>query len=333
MPFKSQRYRPFIFMLFLPLLLVAGGISNAKEVLVVTAKHVHKAPENLDDPIWKNITPFQVPVQGRDKMARSKGIVFTQGIYTDDSLYIRLRWKDPTQSIVKQSWKFDGRKWHHLTGNEDRIALLFEITRIDKFASRGCAITCHSPADLSREKWKLATRTPQEKGDLWHWKAARSAPYNYADDAWLTVAGNPTGSYRETGRRKDAGMGGDIKNQTEDGSMPGYMQDPAKKPTVPGFLLFEETVKIVDYSTFNPGDIIPFRLPVKPSGSRFDVKAQSRWTKGYWTVMLYRKLDTGHADDVVFNPLKRYSFAMAVFDDSGADHSKATKPMVLKFGR
>ncbi len=49
--------------------------------------------------------------------------------------------------------------------------------------------------------------------------------------------------------------------------------------------------------------------------------------------MLYRKLDTGHADDVAFNPLKRYSLAMAVFDDSGADHSKATKPMVLKFGR
>ncbi len=156
----------------------------------------------------------QVPVQGRDILALRKGVVSTKVIYSDDSIYFRLKWKDLTQSTVKQSWKFDGNKWLHQKGNEDRIALLFEITRIDKFATRGCAITCHSPADLPRDKWKLATRMAHEKGDLWHWKAARSAPYNHADDAWLTVAGNPTGSYRETGRRKDSGRGGDIKNQT-----------------------------------------------------------------------------------------------------------------------
>jgi len=333
MALRFHRYRSIFLVLLVPLLLVVAAITTAKDLLVITAKHVYQAPKSLDDPVWQQFPAIPVPVQGRDAMARLNGVVFTQAIYTDDALYFRLKWKDPTRSVVKQSWKFDGRNWHHQTGNEDRIALLFEITRIDKFATRGCAVTCHSPADLSKEKWKLATRTPQEKGDLWHWKAARSAPYNHADDAWLTVAGNPTGSYRETGRRKDAGMGGDIKNQTEDGSMPGYMQDPAKKPTVPGFLLFEEAVKIADYSTFNPGDIIPFRLPVKPSGSRFDVKAESRWANGYWTVMLYRKMDTGHEDDVVFNALKRYSFAMAVFEDSGADHSKATKPMVIKFGR
>jgi hypothetical protein len=49
--------------------------------------------------------------------------------------------------------------------------------------------------------------------------------------------------------------------------------------------------------------------------------------------MLRRKLDTGHDDDVIFNPRKRYSFAMAVFDDSGSDHSKATQPMTLRFSR
>ena len=50
-------------------------------------------------------------------------------------------------------------------------------------------------------------------------------------------------------------------------------------------------------------------------------------------VMLSRKLDTGHEDDVVFNPKKKYSFALAVFDDSGSDHSKATEPMTLIFIR
>ena len=109
--------------------------------------------------------------------------------------------------------------------------------------------------------------------------------------------------------------------------------DPAKKPAVPGSLLQEESIKITDYTVFKNGDVIPFRLPLKPSGSRFDVKAVSRHANGAWMVMLYRKLNTGQEDDVVFNPMKNYSFALAVFDDSGSDHSKATDPMTLKFNR
>jgi len=331
-----NRIKVFILLLFSLGLVFLPQLKDklaAADILVITAEHLDQTPKGLDDPIWKEISSVQISVQGRDILAKEKGIVFTQAAYTKDVLLFRLIWKDPTRSVVKQSWKYDGEKWYHLEGNEDRIALLFEVTRINKFATRGCAITCHSPADVPRKEWKLATRSTAEKGDLWHWKAARSAPYKHADDAWLTVAGNPSGSYRETGRRKDAGKGGDIKNQSPDGSMPLYMQDPAKKPTVPGFLLMEDAIKIEDHSIFKIGDVIPFRLPLKPSGSRFDVKAESRHADGYWIVMIYRKLNTGHDDDVIFNPLKRYSFAMAVFDDSGSDHSKATKPLVLTFGK
>ncbi len=301
--------------------------------LIINATHVHKAPAGLDDPVWERAPAVLVPVKGRESLGGKEGTVFTKALYTDDSIYFLFKWLDPTRSVVKQSWMFDGDEWIHLKGNEDRIALLFEVTRIEKFATRGCAVTCHSPPDLPREGWKFATKTAAEKGDLWHWKAARSDPYNHADDAWLTVAGRPSGSYRETGRIKDTGRGGDVKNQTADKSRPLFMQDPAQKPSVRGFLLMEEAVKIPDYSRFKPGDVIPFRLPIKPSGSRFDVKALSRYADGSWTVMLKRKLDTGHEDDVVFNPKKNYSFAMAVFDDSGADHSKATQPMILKFSR
>jgi len=324
---------PLILALVLTFIFIEKKLSAAGDVLTISAKHITKEPNGLDDPVWQQAQSVQVSVEGREVLARAKGTVMTQALYTDDSIYFRFKWKDPTRSIIKQSWTFDGRKWSHLDGNEDRIALLFEITRINKFASRGCAVTCHSPADLPKSEWKLATRTPAEKGDLWHWKAARTAPYRHADDAWLTVAGNPTGSYRETGRRKDKGNGGDRKNETDDGTRPLYMQDPTLRPSVPGFLLFEEALSIKDYSRFKSGDILPYRLPIKPSDSRFDVKAVSHYADGHWNVMLYRKLNTGHEDDVVFNPMKRYSFAMAVFDDSGADHSKATKAMVLRFYR
>jgi len=302
-------------------------------VMSITAHHVQKEPAGIDDPAWQRVAPVQVPVAGRLEMADVKGTVSTKALFTDGELYFLLSWEDPTRSTVKESWQFDGEKWVHLKGDEDRIALLFEINRINQFSSKSCAVVCHSPADLPRTQWKLATRSPSEKGDLWHWKAARSAPYRHADDGWLTVAGNPSGSYRETGRRYDTGSGGDVKNETPDGSRPLYMQDPARKPSSPGFLLLEEAVPIADYSIFKAGDVVPYRLPVKPSGSRFDVKAESRHADGRWTVMLHRKLNTGQDNDVAFDVRKRFSFAIAVFDDSGADHSKATRSLTLVFKR
>ena len=302
-------------------------------VMTITARFVKTAPTGIDDPLWQRIVSFQVPVAGRLELTDAKGTVSTKALFTDDELYFLLSWEDPTCSTVKESWQFDGTRWVHLKGDEDRIALLFEIARINQFSSKSCAVVCHSPADLPRSQWHLATKSPVEKGDLWHWKAARSAPYRHADDGWLTVAGNPSGSYRETGRRTDTGGGGDTKNEMPDGSRPLYMQDPARKPSVPGFLLLEEAVPITDYSIFKAGDVIPYRLPVKPSASRFDVKAESRHADGRWTVMLHRKLNTGQEDDVVFDVRRRFSFAIAVFDDSGADHSKTTRSLALDFKR
>ena len=66
----------------------------------------------------------------------------------------------------------------------------------------------------------------------------------------------------------------------------------------------EDAIEIENYSIFKKGDVIPYRLPIQPSGSRYDVKAKSRYRDGQWTLLLYRKLDTGNEDDVSFNPLK-----------------------------
>jgi hypothetical protein len=318
---------------FCVILLGPGHLESAEQHLVVTAKHLHKIPALLDDPVWQQVRPVKVLVRGRGSFAEEEVMVTVKAAYTDDTLFFLFRWKDPTESVTKQVWKFDGQNWTHLKNDEDRIALLFEITRINGFATKGCAVVCHSPPDIPSKEWKFATQTAVEKGDLWHWKAARSNPYRSADDGWLTVAGNPSGSYRTTGRRADAGDGGDVLNETEDKSRPLYMQDPSRSPSTPGFLLYEEAVKIPDNAIFKAGDILTYRMPKKPTGSRSDVKAFGQYAEGGWTVMLYRKLDTGYEEDVVFDPRKEYSFAMALFDDSGDDHSKATKPMTLRFGR
>ena len=326
--------RRVVISLILALTLVLGGLfwvsekADGAAKLTLIAGKVDKAPVGLDDPVWENVRRVLIPLEGKDNFAGKKKTVTTKAVYTDDEIYFLFTWKDAIQSVTKAAWQFDGQKWFHLKGNEDRIALLFEITRIKNFASQGCTATCHGPYRQPASDYKFSTGTPGERGDLWHWKAARSAPYHYADDGWLTEHSDTTG------RRYDAGTGGDMNNETLDKTKPLYIQDPTLKPSAPGFLLAGEAVVITDYSIFKAGDFIPYRLPKKPSASRGDIKALSRYANGVWTVMLHRKLDTANDDDTVFNPRKMYSFAMAVFDDSGNEDSYDTETTItLKFKR
>jgi len=301
--------------------------TTGADVQALTAARVSKAPAALDDAAWQKAKALDVPFVGKEKFAGKKANVITQVLYTDNEIFFLFKWKDATKSVTKGAWQFDGEKWTHLKGDEDRISLLFEINRINNFATKGCAVTCHGPAGAAAKDLKFATATAAEKGDLWHWKAARSDPYRSADDGWLTKAED------KTGRKDDSGGGGDSRNETADKSKPRFMQDPSKKAPVAGVLLAEESVEITDYSKFKANDVITYRLPKKPSGSRGDIKAESRYADGGWTVMLTRKLETGNDDDVAFNTKKKYSFAMALFDDSSDADSYDSEALTLEFGR
>ena len=333
--------RGVLISLTLALVLVLGGmylksaqLARAVHEQIVTATHINKAPTGLDDTVWQSVRAVQVSFNGGGRIPGKHAIVTTKAVYTNDSLYFLFKWNDPTRSVLYKAWKFDGEKWSHSEGYEDRITLLLEISRINKFATKGCVMTCHGPGYAPQKEWTFATKTSAEIGDLWDWRAAGSAPYKYAVDDYLTVIGywGEYASNKKTGRRKDAVSGGVFKNQIKDKSKPLYMQNPTKKPSAPGFLIMQEAVKITDYSIFKTGDVIPFLLPKKPTGSRFDVKASSRYADGGWTVMLYRKLDTGHDHDVIFNPLKHYSFAMALFNDSVDNYLRA-EALALYFSR
>lgn len=320
--------------MILCLVLIAGGMligidevtGAAKQT--VTAARVDKAPAALDDPAWQKAKAVEVPFEGKERFAGKKATVNTKAVYTDDGIYFRFNWKDADKSVTKGAWRFDGQKWSHQEGNEDRISLLFEIERINKFATKGCAVVCHVPAGKTAKDGKFGTTSAAEKGDLWHWKAARSDPAGFADDTWLTQISEEKG-----GRKSDAGKGGDKKNMTADKSKPMYMPAPGKKPAATDVLLVAHAVEIKDYSGFKAGDTLTYRMPQMPEGSRADIKALSRYADGSWTVMLYRKLDTGHDDDVAFNPRKKYNFAMALFDNSGDENSYDSEILALQFAR
>ena len=326
--------KKIILAMIICLTLVVGGmligtdeVTGAAKQTVTVAK-VKKAPAGLDDPAWQKAKAVEVPFEGKERFADKKATVNTKALYTDDGIYFRFNWKDADRSVTKGAWKFDGQKWSHQKGNEDRISLLFEIERINKFATKGCAVVCHVPAGKTAKDGKFGTTSPAEKGDLWHWKAARSDPAGFADDTWLTQISEEKG-----GRKSDAGKGGDKKNMTADKSKPMFMPAPGKKLAANDVLLVAHAVEIKDYSGFKAGDTLTYRMPKNPEGSRADIKALSRHADGSWTVVLYRKLDTGYDDDVAFNPRKKYNFAMALFDNSGDEDSYDSEVLMLQFAR
>jgi hypothetical protein len=308
-------------------LAVAADVGAAAKQ-VVTAVSAKQAPAGLDDPLWRSAPAVEVPAAGAGKFEGKKLAVQVKAAYTPDSVHLLFTWPDATQSVTKGTWEFDGKAWGKLKGDEDRLALLFEITRIEQFATKGCAVACHVPPGKPASEGKFGTKTDAEKGDLWHWKAARSAPYGVADDTWITAVAPD-----KTGRKNDKGAGGDVTNETKDKTRPLYMQDPGKTAPVPGFLLKEDAIEIKDHAAFKAGDRITHRLPVRPEGSRGDIKAVSRYGSGGWTLLLSRKLNTGHDDDVAFDPRREYNFGMAVFDDSGDEDSYDSEALTLRFGR
>jgi hypothetical protein len=322
------------FVLFLVLAFGVVFMLNSHEVTgaakqSITAAKVKKAPAGLDDPVWQKAKAADVHFEGKEEFAGKKASVTTQAVYTDEEIYFLFSWKDADKSVTKGAWKFDGQKWSHQEGNEDRISLLFEINRINNFATKGCAVTCHVPEGASNAKdGKFGTTSAAEKGDLWHWKAARSDPAGFADDTYLTKI-----SEKKGGRKSDAGKGGDTKNMTADKSMPKYMLAPGNKLAKNDILLVSHATEIKDYSVFKAGDTVTYRMPKMPEGSRADIKAVSRYADGGWRVMLSRQLDTGNDDDVAFNPRKKYNFAMALFDNSGDEDSYDSEVLMLQFSR
>ncbi len=301
------------------------AMGASKQELIVAK--VKSAPAGLDDATWEKSKEIVVPFEGKEVFAGQHTSVTTKAVYTNDSIFFLYKWKDANQSITKGAWQYEGGTWIHQKGDEDRISMLFEIDRINNFATKGCAIVCHVPEGATNAKdGKFGTLSAVEKGDLWHWKAARSDPAGYADDGWLTMI-----SEKKGGRMGDKGIGGDKKNITDDKSKPKYMLAPGKSLGKNGILLASHSVEITDYSVFKDGDTITYRMPKDFTESFADIKADSLYANGEWTVMLSRKLDTGNPDDTAFNPKRKYNFAMALFDNSSDEDSYDSEVITLKF--
>lgn len=290
----------------------------------VMVKKVSTDPADFSSPEWSSAREATLINDGASGGPFEKKTleVKLKAVYTKrGTISILASWPDPDKSVAKEAWKLAGGKWAKQNGDEDKLAFNWEIKRIKNFATKGCAVVCHSEAK-SPNDWKYHSETATERGDMWVWRAYTSDPMGHAEDGYVD----------DDARKSDTGTGKARKNEASDKRKPKYMQDPAKKPTAAGFLTSDETVKIKDYSKFRNGAVVPSWILSTFSGSMADVKTKSRYENGHWTVMFQRKLKTGDREnDVTFDTRRDYTFGVAVFNNSSKQNSYNSGPTKLVF--
>lgn len=155
-------------------------------------------------------------------------------------------------------------------------------------------------------KWNMAGRPvdlsnfsdDDYTADIWYWKANRTDPAGYADDKTHHLGSQPA------------------KGATELTSATGRTR----------FLTRSSDAGKAAYTEYTPsaheGQSVDRYPPATPQGSRADVRAKGRWDNGMWHIEFERRLDTGHDDDVRFDPAGggSYLFGVSIFSLYGRPH-------------
>ena len=280
------------------------------------------------DAAWAEATDYVVTVGESVEYSNAFGAldVTLTAVKTSTDMYIKAVWDDPTgtESVAKNEWGYSNGAWGK-TGNEDRLFFFFDMGE-NGTEGANCTAMCHT-AENAEGMW-----TSVGKVDQWHWKAARTAPINHADDKYID------NNYLEddgTTVLGDGGQHGDAKtiglyndNKTGDG-LPKY-----SGPLTDGFLVLPAGSSADAYFTafdtiVTTGSFRGYWLNENADGSRADVTAYSNYSNGTWTVEFKRALNTGNADDVVFGS-GSIEATLAITDDAGGDHS-GSPPFDIKF--
>lgn len=304
----------FMIFTFLGFMIPDASVHAAENELKAIKVDKGLVIDGKPDKAWNKVRPIKMKLtEGKDGFNVTAS---AKALYTDTDLYLLIRWKDATES-TNRVYEFDGSQWVKRKGNEDRLGILWDINgNIKEFKAKGCAILCHEEGKY------MKTNAPEERGDVWHWKAQRSNPVGYADDQLLTDIKKTKGN-EETGRVSDKKTGGSYsKNWDKEAKLPKFsFKDNTKSGPI---LIKAEAATFPKDATFAKGTILPREVLAKPVGSRGDIEAKGIWKKGTWTLEMKRALNTGHDDDVQFDLSKAYYFGMSIFDNGdGKEHAIA----------
>ncbi|MBI2882130.1 MAG: hypothetical protein HYY21_11090 [Candidatus Tectomicrobia bacterium] len=177
--------------------------------------------------------------------------------------------------------------------------------------------------------------------DMWMWRSARSGHIGYADDIWVfdyrnsdkgrgpwqrqqpkDLNANPPKGFMFNPQAVPSGRLGGGKYAIQGGSNP--VEVLKRQETVPFITSLAKGAVKYDPKVYKPkaGDLLFQRVLHPPTESRGDLQAYGVYSKkpgekmGKWTLILKRKLDTGHPqDDVILKDGEVYPIGFAVHDD------------------
>ena len=177
---------------------------------------------------------------------------------------------------------------------------LFNLSYFDG----GCAVYCHvgNPDWDKADDSKMGTNNPGESIDVWHWKAHRTSPTNYAEDKHWVALTEATeipyeGEMLLKTRLADEGSG--FASGNIEAGLPKFMHknDPGASAD---FLFKADAVAFDADAGWSDGDTVAGYILTEGTGSRADVIAKATYSNGTWIVEFQRSLVTDNPDDVQF---------------------------------
>ncbi len=299
--------------------------AEASKPNTLTAIPIDEAELDAAATFWSSAPRLTVSTVGQSEEEEKGPDLTLQAVYDDQYIVIRAEWADATESLMKNAWTWDGTQFVK-SGNEDRLMFMFPMDNNAEFASKGCASACHNQAD-DEATWYMGTEGEALHLDQWHWKSARTHPYDQADDKWMGPQTDPT-DVESAHHGDDKESGGEVQNINEEGTGPLWMHGADLEAL---FIFAGEEVPI-STSSLEPGTVIPGYIVAPMVGSRGDISAIGFWENGRWVVVMMRALDTGHDDDVVFVPPRPVPFGVSLMDDGGGlDHTNAPDVITLEW--
>jgi len=279
--------------------------------------------------------------------------------YDDEYIYFLMEWADDEDSKDRQSWYWDPAdslwKGEHKYANapddkfyEDKFAFLFPIGDVETFDNQTCWATCHQGLNIvstGQKHTRHYTSNVGEVVDMWHWKRVRGTYADQVDDQQMVYnAGDDAGANGRTGDEGDAGY----SNNSQDlngMSVPKYIiplqegyywisqddiDDGTAKlitnVTAEGVLILDNGASAINPSAggFEQGTgamRIPSVTTKAFTMSRADIDIKAVHTGTGWVCEFKRKLNTGHDDDVVFDPTQELMFGLAIFNNAAIAHA------------
>jgi hypothetical protein len=319
-----------------------AGPLDAQQKNLLIAKKVPAAPA-LDvtlDAAWQGAEPLAVKAVGGKNLPGGSSEITLRALYTTDTVYFFVQYKDPTDSVRRSPWvKQPDGSWVKVKDPndkggdnnlyyEDKMGVLWNIGS-PAFAQRGCFAACHTGEGKPYGNKYL--QNPGERLDMWHWKGLRTATVGQIDDQYVDHTRYDPDKAKEAGRKSDPKTGGGYSdNVSEDKKAPKFALK-GNKPAPPYWIVDGEKEPFDD-SKYKAGDEVPGIIVAPFTGDRGDISARSAWKDGTRTVVFWRKLTTGSEFDVQFSDLKKdYAFGVAVFDNAQVRHAYTPGALRLKF--